>query len=87
MSWLELKIELDKLLNKNTKIMNLPKGLMLPVAKMMESLVPYGKNPPMTSFDLDVLSTDTLFDDSKIRTTGFEPKFTLIDALKDALNH
>ena len=84
MSWLELKLELDKIMGKNTKIMNLPKGLMLPMAKMMESLFPYGTNIPMTQFELEVLSCTSLFDDSKIRKTGFESHFTLAQALQDA---
>ncbi len=86
MTWLELKLELDKQLGRNTKVMNLPKGLMLPVAKVMEMLVPYGHKVPMTQFDLDVLSTTTLFNDQKIRQTGFEPQHGLINAIEDALN-
>lgn len=84
MTWLELKLELDKLLGKNTRIMNLPKGLMLPMAKMMESLIPYGHKIPMTQFELEVLSATALFDDSKIRETGFQTQYSLVDALEDA---
>ena len=61
------------------------KWLMSKVAGLFEWVVPYGKKPPMTRFDLEVLSTDTLFDDSKIRATGFEPQFDLMQGLEDVI--
>lgn len=83
--WLSFKAELDNYLGKKTRTLNMPKSLLSKLAGFFEWLVPYGKNPPITRFDLDVLSTHTLFDDKKIRLTGFEPKYQLTDSLKDAL--
>ena len=85
-NWLEFKEALDKFLDKKTVRMNLPKKMMYATGRMMEIIYPFDSNPPLTSFDSEVLSTHTLFDDAKIRKTGFTPKYTLLDSFQDALN-
>jgi nucleoside-diphosphate-sugar epimerase len=86
LSWLELKSELDRFLGKPSRTLSLPKNLMMKMAYLMEKIYPYGSSPPVTRFDMEVLSTDTLFDDSKLRNTGFQCKYSLLDSFQDALD-
>ena len=85
LDWLGFKEELDSHMGKPSYVINLPKAMLLGMARLMEWVFPYGKNPLLTRFDVHVLSTDTLFDDTKIRATGFEAKYMLHDSLVDAL--
>jgi dihydroflavonol-4-reductase len=84
-TWLEVKSALDKLLERETRLVNIPKRPAMGLAWLMERLYPYGKNPPLTRFNVEVLSNHTLFDDSKIRQTGFQPRYDLLETLCDAL--
>jgi nucleoside-diphosphate-sugar epimerase len=84
-SWLAVKAELDRLLKRDTKLMNIPRSLALVLGRIMELVVPFGKNPPLTRFSVEVLGSHTLFDDTKIRQTGFKPLYNLTETLKDAL--
>lgn len=85
LNWMSFKAALDDFMGKPTKIFNLPKTQIMLVGRLFEAVYPFGSTPPLTRFDMEVLSCDTLFDDSKIRATGFEPKYHLIDGLKDGL--
>ncbi|MFA5495552.1 MAG: NAD-dependent epimerase/dehydratase family protein [Porticoccaceae bacterium] len=84
-SWLDVKAALDKILGRQTRLVNIPKGLAMGLGWLMESLYPYGKNPPLTRFSVEVLSNHTLFDDGKIRRSGFQPGSDLAATLRDAL--
>lgn len=84
-NWLDFKQDLDTYLRKSSTLLNLPKALMMGFAGILERIFPYGKTPPMTRFDMEVLSTVTLFDDSKIRATGFLPKYKVLDSFEDAI--
>lgn len=84
-SWLDVKMVFDEILERDTKLMNVPKSLAMVIGRVMEAIYPYGKQPPLTPFNVELLSTHTLFDDAKIRATGFEPKYTLMETLRDAL--
>lgn len=85
-TWLDIKLALDTLYGKETRLMNIPKGVAMAMAWVMEKIHPYGKNPPLTRFSVEVLSTHTLFDDRKIRATGFVPQHDLMATLRDALD-
>lgn len=85
-SWLDVKGGLDALLQRETKVMNIPKPLAMLLGRVMEAVYPYGKNPMLTRFNVEVLSTHTLFDDAKIRATGFQPRYDLAATLRDALS-
>jgi len=82
--WLSFKKELDTFLGRKTKVMNLPKGLVMVIGRIMEMVYPYGSEPPMTRFQMEVLSYNGLFDDSKIKATGFETQYSLLDSFQDA---
>lgn len=85
-SWLEVKAALDNILDRQTRLVNIPKGLAMALGWLMETLYPYGKNPPLTRFSVEVLSNHTLFDDGKIRRSGFQPGSDLAATLRDALD-
>lgn len=59
--------------------------MMMAFSGLFERIVPFGKTPPMTQFDMEVLSTNTLFDDRKIRATGFTPQYSVNDSFEDAI--
>lgn len=83
--WLEFKHALDNVLDSASTVYNIPKRATAWIARCLECLYPYGKQPPITRFDLDVLSTHTLFDDSKIRQLGFTPVHSLTQGLTSVL--
>lgn len=83
--WLALKQALDNMLGKSSRLFSMPKTFSKIIARLMEAAYPYGTHPPLTRFNLAVLSTDTLFDDKKIRDTGFTPRYSLPETLTDAL--
>jgi nucleoside-diphosphate-sugar epimerase len=85
-TWLDIKTALDKKLGKASKIMNVPKGMAVFIGWIMEIITPFGKAPALTRFSASVVSADTLFDDSKIRRSGFEPRYDLEATLNDALD-
>ena len=84
-SWLEVKAGLDTVLKRETKLMNLPKPLAMFLGWVMEVIYPYGKQPPLTRFNIEVLATHTLFNDDKIRSTGFRSQYDLMATLQNAL--
>ena len=84
-NWLEVKFALDEILERSTKLFSLPKPLAKLFGRVMELLYPFGGNPPLTRFNVDLLSTHTLFNDDKIRATGFKAKYDLMATLRDAL--
>jgi nucleoside-diphosphate-sugar epimerase len=81
--WLDVKAALQLQLNKKLKTFSMAKKPFMFLARLIELLTPWGKEPLLTRFSLEVLSCDTLFDDSKIRATGFTPKYGLKEALAD----
>lgn len=85
MTWLDLKEQLDTLLERPSRLFNLPRCLAMAMGRLLSAIYPYGSNPALTPFTVSVLSTHTLFDDSKIRATGFQPKYHLVETLQDAL--
>ena len=84
-NWRGFKAALDGVLGKTSKAISIPKSLMKFFGWLFETCYQYGKEPPLTRFSVDVLSTDTLFDDSKIRGTGFTPEYDLRQMLEDAI--
>lgn len=84
-NWRDLKLKLDNLLGRKSWLFSLPYWLMHYSAKLCEKLYPYGSNIPMTRFAINVMSTYSVLDDSKIRQTGFANQYTIKDALQDAI--
>ncbi|MDB6061734.1 MAG: hypothetical protein JWM78_1837 [Verrucomicrobiaceae bacterium] len=85
-TWLGVKAAMDKVLQRETKLMNIPKPMGMLLGRVLEAVYPYGKNPALTRFNVEVLSSHTLFDDVKIRATGFRAQYDLEATLRDALS-
>lgn len=83
LSWIEFKEALDKFFNRKSFLLKTPTPIAMSLGFLMEKVFPYGKEPPLTRFAVDVLTTSTLFDDSKIRQTGFKTEYNFEDTLRD----
>lgn len=83
MSWLELKQALDQFFDKKSMFINIPRPVGRLIGFFLEKLFPYGVEPPLTRFGIDALTGNSLFDDSKLRETGFQTKYNFEDALRD----
>lgn len=81
-NWLELKQALDHAAGKSTRLFCIPARPAKLIAKVLEFILPYSINLNFTPFSVDVMTTQTLFDDSKIRTLGYKPVYTLGDAVE-----
>lgn len=82
-SWSEVKEALDKHLGKPAKFIRVPVFLAKAIAYTLEKLTPYSKDLSLVPFSVSVMSTQTLFDDSKIRATGFTPLYASIEETID----
>ena len=85
-NWFRLKQALDQYLQRKTITFPLPKPLMFGLGYLFEKLFPYGVNIPLTRFSVSVISTTTLFDDKKIKGTGFNPRWGLSEALNEYID-
>ena len=84
-TWLDVKSCLDRTLGRETRLVNVPRGMAIAIGWLCERLYPFGSNPPLTVFSAEVVSTDTLFDDKKIRSTGFSPLYSFEETIINAL--
>ncbi len=85
-TWLEFKAALDKAHHKKAKLIAVPALLGKAVTTLLEKLTPYSKALPMVPFSVAVMSTQTLFDDKKIRAAGFTPKYDLQNSIAECLS-
>lgn len=85
MTWIELKQKIDDFRGKASHLLNIPKKIALGLGGVMEWIYPYGSSPPLTRFMVETMSNHALFDDSKLRRTGFNPRYELSDTIEDAL--
>lgn len=81
--WLSFKGELEAFAGKATKQMNMPKPVIMAIGRLCEMVVPYGRSPIITRFQAEVMSYHGVFDDSKIRNSGFAHQYTLQESLAD----
>ncbi len=82
MSWLELKDSLDEFFGRRSIFIKIPTSLGRALGWLMEKTFPYGTEPPLTRFGIDALSADSLFDDSRLRKTGFETIYPFEETLR-----
>lgn len=85
LSWLDLKSALEQALGKQLKLFSMNRALFMFIARVMEFVYPYGTEPSLTRFSLEVLSKNTLFDTKKLAETGFKPKYSLAESIQDCL--
>jgi dihydroflavonol-4-reductase len=83
-SWQQVKETLDELSGRRAVSLRLPRVVMMGFGRLCEALYPYGANPPLTRFAVEVMATDTLFDDARLRREGFTTKYGVGDALGGA---
>ena len=85
-SWNQVKEKLDALTGKTSRLLYLPESMMMVVGYICEKLYPYGTHPPLTRFAVKVMSTNTLFDSSRIRQEGFHAHYSFDNMLEDYCN-
>lgn len=83
LNWPQLKQALDAASGRKTRLLYLPARLMLALAWLCEALTPTGHQAVLDRFAVKVLSTQTLFDGSRLRQEGFDTVYPLQDALTD----
>lgn len=83
--WLALKQTLEQLTGRQARALRMPLPLARALGQLSDTLCPYRIEPSLTRFSVDVMSTDTLFDDRKLRMAGWHPEFTLTDTLQEIL--
>jgi nucleoside-diphosphate-sugar epimerase len=84
-SWIGLKQHLDQRLNRTAKMQQIPVWLANMLAPILEKATPYSGEPMLTPMLVKSLTVPRIWDDSKIRNTGFEPLYSLEEAVRDAL--
>ena len=82
LSWAGLKQLLDEHRGVVAKAMDIPRWLALPVAAVQERV---SRRPQLTRYAVEALSHDRLWDDRKIRKTGFSPTYGLEESVRSAL--
>lgn len=76
-TWADLKREIDGATGKRAKVLEIPSGL------TEEQMGQYGLN----SFTVKSFTINRLWDDSKIRNLGFEPIYSLREAVVAEMNY
>jgi nucleoside-diphosphate-sugar epimerase len=84
-SWAELQEVLARLIGRRLHALRLPRRLALGLGAVLESVVPYGIEPPLTRFAVEVMASPMLFDCQRITAAGFAPRYGLADAVAEAL--
>lgn len=84
-SWLELKKEIDKVRRITAKVQNVPEAVAMFIATLIEWLTPYSKEPMLTRLAVRALTTTTLYDDKKLRNTGFNTKYAFEESVANAI--
>lgn len=85
-SWLEIKASLACITGKPSCLLRLPKPLAMEWGHLLEVLLPYGWEPSLSRFAVDVMTTPTLLDDRKLCALDFHARYGLDDALRDCLH-
>ena len=80
-SWAELRDTLALLGGRRIFSLSLPTRLARALGYGLEVLLPYGVEPPLSRFSVDVMSSQLLLDDARLRATGFVPQHDLVAAL------
>jgi nucleoside-diphosphate-sugar epimerase len=82
-SWQEFSDAMASIYGIAAKRPYIPKTVLMFLARVIELITARDKTPALTPFAVAVISNDTLFDDTKIRTLGFTPKYDLPAAIED----
>ncbi|MHB8189733.1 MAG: NAD-dependent epimerase/dehydratase family protein [Ferrimicrobium sp.] len=82
LSWAGLKRMLDEECGSIAKVKDIPRWIALPIATVQERL---SKQPRLTRYAVEALSHDRVWDDRKLRRSGFSPIYSLQDSVNHAL--
>ncbi len=82
LSWAQLKDLLDRHRGVVAKTRNIPRPLALGVAAAQEKLV---KNPSLTRYAVEALCHDRIWNDTKLRSTGFATAYDFHESTSAAL--
>ncbi|WP_421841772.1 NAD-dependent epimerase/dehydratase family protein [Mycobacterium sp.] len=86
-TWAAIKNALDQARGRKSTLIRIPVGIGKLIARALEILLPYSVDLPLVPFAIEVMSRQTLFDDRKIRSTGFRTKYTLQETIAECVNH
>jgi len=80
-TWQGLKEALDRATGRRTRTVHLPASIMKLTARTMTVLTPRGTEPKLHPLAVDTTSRASHFDDGRVRSLGYAPRFTLDDAV------
>ncbi len=83
--WREIQRALDSARGQSSRLLAVPRAVAKPIAALLEAIVPYSKNLSITRFAVDVMSSQTLFDDSRIRATGYRTIYPLQEMIDECV--
>ncbi len=84
-TWYDVKETLDRVVGRPSRALVIPRGVARRLAGLAERITPYRVDLPLTRMAVDVTSTPTLYDDAAIRAAGWAPRYSLDDAIYDAV--
>jgi nucleoside-diphosphate-sugar epimerase len=82
-SWLDLKLALDAVHGKTARLRRLPVPLALVIGRLLEWLTPRPHQPPLSRLIVRFASSPALFNDAKLRATGFCTQYDLATTVTD----
>lgn len=84
-SWRELKQTLDRYTGRRARLLCIPARWAKSLARVAAAVTPWSVDLKLTPFAVAVMSTQTLFDDRRIRSLGFQPRYGVADMVADFL--
>ncbi len=82
---IEFKQLMDELRGSHARLIRLPVVIAKTFATVVERLAPYSIEVPLTPFAVAVVTTPCRYDDSKLRSTGFQYQHGLVDMIRSSL--
>ncbi|MBO0931991.1 alpha/beta fold hydrolase [Fibrella aquatilis] len=86
-TWHELKQTIDLFTGRIARTIQPPAYLMAGLARLLEQVTPYRHEPTITPLAVDLFTKDVLINDQRLTDTGFRPRFSLEEAVADAITY
>jgi len=80
-TWRGLQEALDRATGRHTRAVRLPASIMKLAARTITALTRRGTEPKLHPLAVDTTSRASHFDDGRVRSLGYAPRFTLDDAV------
>lgn len=84
-TWREVREALDRHTGRQSRLVCIPAGAGKAIAGMLEKITPFCCHLQITPFAVSVMSSQTLFDDQRIRQLGFAPRYDIFSTVGDFL--